>query len=107
MRRFVFGLFLLLSLTARAWAEPPDAATKLGRGLHNTTFGWFEIINEIGNESDRRGPWIGFPAGLWRGVFLGVGRTIIGVAELITFPFENGKKGYGPILLPETAFGHR
>lgn len=97
-----FGILLLT--TNLAWA---DAGTKLGRGLSNTAFGWFEIVNEIGNESDRHGPFIGFTSGLIRGVTFGVGRTLAGVAEIVTFPWPNGKRGYDPIVLPESVFSRR
>ena len=88
--------------TARA-----DAATKLSRGVNNTALGWFEVVNEIGNESDRHGPWIGFPSGLIRGAAFGLIRTAAGVFEVVTFPFPNGGKGYAPIVLPESAWVRR
>ena len=84
-----------------------DAGTKFGRGLSNTAFGWFEIINEIGNESDRHGPFIGVTSGLIRGSVFGIGRTLAGIAEIITFPWPNGKRGYAPIVLPESVFSRR
>lgn len=87
-----------------AWA---DAGTKFGRGLSNTAFGWFEIVNEIGNESDRHGPFIGFPSGLIRGTTFGLGRTLAGIAEILTFPWPNGNRGYEPLVLPESVFSRR
>ncbi len=85
-----------------------DAGTKFGRGLTNTAFGWFEIINEIGNESDRHGPFIGFPSGIIRGAAFGIARTAAGVFELVTFPLPNHPQDdYGPIILPESVFGRR
>ena len=97
-----FGI-LLFNMNL-AWA---DAGTKFGRGLSNTAFGWFEIVNEIGNESDRHGPIIGFPSGFIRGATFGVGRTLAGIAEIVTFPWPNGKRGYEPLVLPESVFSHR
>ena len=104
MRRWVLVLMILLAPPRWAYA---DAGTKLGRGLVNTGFGWFEIVNEIGNESDRHGPWIGFPSGLVRGTAFGIVRTAAGVYELVTFPFPNGKKGYQPLVLPESPWTRR
>lgn len=99
MKRWIIVLMILVVAPRWAWA---DAGTKFGRGLTNTAFGWFEIVNEIGNESDRHGPWIGFPSGLLRGTVFGIGRTLAGVYELVTFPLPNGQRGYGSIVSPET-----
>lgn len=88
-----------------AWGADP--ATKLSRGLVNTLWGWFEIVNEMGNEADRKGPWMGIPTGLVRGSFFGVGRTLTGVYEIVTFLLPNGKKDYEPIILPESVFARR
>lgn len=104
------AVFLLTGLMA-VWlpgAALADAGTKFGRGLANAGLGWFEIINEIGNESDRHGPFIGFPSGLIRGSAFALVRTLAGVYEIVTFPLPNGsKKGYGPLVLPENPFDRR
>lgn len=109
MIRRVLVLSLLLAAIADggAIAFGDDAANKLGRGIQNVTFGWFEIVNEIGNESDRRGPLIGFISGLVRGAGLGLIRTTAGIFETLTFPLPNGEKGYGSIVIPETVFHRR
>jgi putative exosortase-associated protein (TIGR04073 family) len=86
------------------WA---DAGTKLARGLANTATGMFELVNEIGNEADRHGLWIGIPSGIFRGTVFGIGRTLAGVYEIVTFPFPNGSKGYEPIVYPESVFKRR
>ena len=99
MRRWMVILLVLLMAPRPVWA---DAATKLSRGVNNVLLGWFEVVNEIGNESDRHGPWIGVPSGIIRGAAFGIVRTAAGVYEVISFPFPNGKKGYQPIVLPET-----
>jgi len=106
LRTYLLLLGLLMGAFPRIASA--DAGTKFGRGLSNTGFGWFEIINEIGNESDRHGPLIGFPSGLIRGTVFAVIRTVAGVYEVVTFPFPNGsQKGYGPIVQPESVFDRR
>lgn len=100
-------IFLLVFLTTMETAWGADPATKLSRGLVNTLWGWFEIVNEMGNEADRKGPWMGIPAGLVRGSFFGVGRTLAGGYEVVTFLLPNGKKGYEPIVMPESVFARR
>lgn len=104
MKRWIFFLLIFLAIPGWAWA---DAATKLGRGLNNTLFGWFEVVNEVGNESDRHGPWIGFPAGIVRGAAYGIARTVVGAYELVTFVLPNGKRGYDPLILPELVWVRR
>lgn len=99
------GLFL--SLVVCPALARADAATKLSRGVNNTLFGWFEIINEIGNESDQHGFWIGLPSGLFRGTTFMAGRMLAGVYEIVTFPFPNGSQGYAPVVLPESVFKRR
>ena len=103
-RRMAVFLLVFWLAGGIAWADP---ARKLGRGLSNSIWGWFEVVNEIGNEADRRGLWIGIPAGLVRGSFFGIGRTLAGVFEVATFLLPNGEKGYEPILLPESVFARR
>ncbi len=107
MRRYLFLMFLVsLVGIGPAWGAT-DPATKLSRGIQNTAFGWFEIINETGNAADKRGFWIGFPEGLMRGTAFGAVRTVAGVFEVISFPFPYGDKGYDAIVLPESAFTRR
>lgn len=99
-------LFLLVFWMAGGIASA-DPARKLGRGVVNLGFGWFEIVNETGHEADRRGPLMGIPSGLVRGCFFGTGRMLAGVYEVVTFLLPNGKKGYEPIILPESVFARR
>lgn len=102
----ILGLMSVLCVVSPqlAWA---DGGTKLGRGVSNLLFGWFEIVNEIGNESDRHGIWIGLPSGLVRGAAFTAARILAGAYEVVTFPFPNGSKGYEPVLLPESVFKRR
>lgn len=103
----LFCVCLMLVGVMPAWAVNYDAGTKLGRGVNNLVFGWFEIINEIGNQADGHGLWIGVPAGFFRGLFFGIGRTLTGAWETVTFLFPNGKRGYAPLILPESVFARR
>lgn len=106
MKKTMCLLFLSCVLLP-AIVSGDDAGTKLGRGLSNTAFGMFEMVNELGTQSDKHGPWIGVPAGIIRGAVFGLGRELAGVCEIITFPFPNGKRGYEPLVLPESVFQRR
>ena len=97
-------VMMTLLQSGPAWA---DAATKLARGASNAGLGWFEIINEMGNESDRRGPIIGMGSGAIRGAVFGIVRMAAGAYEIVTFPFPNGKRGYAPVVQPESVFARR
>ena len=98
---------LMMMIFLQSYPVWADAATKLARGASNAGLGWFEIINEMGNESDRHGPMIGVPSGAIRGAVFGIARMGAGVYEIITFPFPNGKRGYAPVVQPESVFAHR
>ena len=70
---------------------------KLSRGILNTAFGWFEIGQtacEIGKEE---GIPAGLTYGLGKGFFFFIGRTAVGLYELVTFAVPV-PKDYAPIL---------
>lgn len=106
------GLVLALSV-AVAWGEEalpeagggkPDGAggawEKAGRGLGNLTLGFLvEWPKTMLRETEDHGPGYGLTVGLIKGMGLGVGRTLVGVYELVTFPLPNGSD-YAPILEP-------
>lgn len=88
---------------------------KLGRGLANTTTGLLEIPLAMQTINKKEGPIAGLFMGLIVGTGTAVARTLIGVAETITFPIPFIGTGYGPLLEPEfllhpnqphTAFGY-
>ena len=74
---------------------------KLGRGLANTFGGLLEVPMTISHVSAQEGPVAGFTVGTLYGAGAAVTRTVVGVAEVLTFPFPLPDIGYGPILLPE------
>ena len=103
---------LTMLMTALVWfAATPSAAAaleaksgpirKLSRGLANTVAGVLEIpltISKVGNEE---GPVAALSWGLLNGCGAALGRTLVGVVELATFPFPLGDIGYRPLLEPE------
>jgi len=77
---------------------------KAGRGLGNLTLGFLvEWPKTVVLESEAHGPAFGLTVGLIKGMGLGVGRTLVGVYELVTFPLPNGSD-YGPVLEPGSPF---
>ncbi|MBI3002553.1 MAG: exosortase system-associated protein, TIGR04073 family [candidate division NC10 bacterium] len=111
------GVLLGLSVAVAWGAEPaaendserangvPGAWEKAERGLSNITVGFLiEVPKTVAHESEAHGPLFGATAGLIKGMGLGVGRTFVGVYELLTFPTPNGVVGYAPVLEPGTPF---
>lgn len=87
---------------------------KLGRGLSNTIFGFLEILIQpykVGESED--GGIAACTYGVAKGITYFLGREIVGVVEIITFPmplpgatnnkYETGW-GYGPLMRPEWIF---
>jgi putative exosortase-associated protein (TIGR04073 family) len=77
---------------------------KAGRGLSNVTLGFLvEWPKTVVVETEAHGPAFGMTVGLIKGMGLGVGRTLLGVYELVTFPLPNGSD-YEPVMEPGTPF---
>ena len=74
---------------------------KLSRGLANTATGVLEIPLTIATVGQEEGPVAGLSWGLLLGLGAAVTRTVVGVAETLTFPFPLPRTGYEPILEPE------
>lgn len=110
------GVLLVLSVAVAWGGEPtpkdsqgangvPGAWDKAERGLSNVTVGFIiEVPKTVAHESETHGPFFGATVGLIKGMGLGVGRTLVGVYELVTLPAPNGVVGYAPVLEPGTPF---
>lgn len=100
----VLGLFVLLPLTARADSEDmpkgQNALRKLGRGTANVLFGVVEVPNQVTKANSEHGGGAGFGYGIPKGLFRWVGRELVGVYEIVTFPVPL-PRGYKPIMHPE------
>lgn len=97
---------LLLSGVASAYAAEDmgghnTAGRKLCRGVGNTLFGWMELPLYIRTVSEEESAVAGICCGTVMGLGRAVGRTLIGVVEIATFPFPLPSKGYGPLIEPE------
>lgn len=91
---------VLPALALPAAAEERTAADKFGRGLAGITFGVMEVPGNIVQETRANGALSGWTIGL----FVGLGklplRTLVGVYELVTAPFEV-PAGFASVLEPE------
>ena len=102
------GFVCLLGGGAPAYAEVSERASpsirKLGRGLANTIGGIFEIPLTMHAVGVEKGPAAGLTLGLLMGVGAAITRTVVGLVEVVTFPFPFSTNGYEPILHPEFIF---
>ena len=108
----IFGGLLCLGVSSITWAEDPparpicpicqragdetaDYPAKAGytllRGATNTLFGWTEIIRQPAEEVKAGGNLF---TGIVKGIGQGVGRTVAGAGEILTFWTPKGKDGY-------------
>lgn len=62
---------------------------KILRGGTNVVTGWIEIFNQATKKTRSSGPAQGLTVGVLKGLWYGVGRTLHGAAELVTFPLAN------------------
>ena len=69
---------------------------QLGRSLCNVCFGLLEIPINILRVTEDEGDMPGISKGVALGIWRGLVREVVGVAELVTFPF-----GWAPIIEPE------
>lgn len=102
------GLLFSLVLPMSAAAQD-DTAAKIGlkafRGVSNTVLGLVtDIPRTMYYDSLAEGPGFGLTVGFFEGIAFGVGRTLVGVYELVTFPVPF-PADYQPILAPGDPFG--
>ena len=97
-------IFLMLIFTASVHAadlaQPGTPARKLQRGFLNIALSPFELSNQFSKErkTDKFPPsWM---SAIGRGGLYMVGRMVVGVEEILTFPIS-APANYGPILQPE------
>ena len=75
---------------------PEQIGNKLAHGVANTVTGIVEVPKNMYIESNRKGPAYGIPVGLFTGIVQGIGRTLTGVVDLVTFPIPTK-----PIIYPD------
>lgn len=83
-----------------ALAQEQSSARKFGRGLAGLVVGFLEIPGNVVEESRENGALQGVTIGLGKGLGMFVTRTLVGVYELLSAPFEV-PDGFEPILEPE------
>jgi putative exosortase-associated protein (TIGR04073 family) len=78
----------------------PAAAQKAVRGLANTGLGVVvELPKTVYYDTLEDGPLYGLTVGVLEGLSWGIARTLVGIYEVLTFPFPT-PEGYRPIYTP-------
>ncbi len=108
-RKPVAPLILLMSLlvatplfATEAGQYATDAGTKLGRGVVNVATGWVEIPKQSVIGGKENGVLGGF-GGFFKGIGLGVARTLAGAFEIATFWVPVPER-FEPVIQPPTVF---
>ena len=98
------SVVLVSGLVTAAFAEdmvPPAAAEKAVRGLANTGLGLgVELPKTVYYDTLEDGPLYGLTVGVLEGLSWGIARTLVGIYEVVTFPFP-APEGYRPIYKPD------
>ena len=87
---------------------------KLGRGVSNVLFGIFEVFIQPYKVNEAEGGIAAVSYGLFKGLFYFIGREVVGVIDIVTFPitlpeassskYGSSSWGYGPLIEPEWIF---
>ena len=88
-------LAFFVSISGILYADTP--LTKLGRGIANAGTCPFEIVKAGSEMLDEHGPAAALTVGFLKGVYKTGIRALVGVYEVVTFPFPF-PEGYKPIL---------
>lgn len=80
-----------------------DPIEKLGRGITNTATAWLEIPKEIGRKVEKSSTLAGLVVGPLKGLAKAIGRTAIGVYDVVTFLIPLPRR-YEPVIEPEYVF---
>ena len=82
---------------------------KLGRGITNAAFCFLELPMKWTDVTEEKGSLAGLTYGTLKGVCFTVARAVVGVVDIVTFPFplpgcpddlDDVGWGYGPIMKP-------
>jgi putative exosortase-associated protein (TIGR04073 family) len=108
MNTKLFGALVVATVVASSLCyastdEPPsghNAVRKLGRGCANLLFGVVEMPNQYTKAVSEHGGAAGVTYGVPKGFVRWIGRELVGVYEIVTFPIPF-PHGYRPVMKPE------
>ena len=107
----IFAVMVIGASTSQAADDPwiMKPVEKLGRGIANVAFGPLEILMKGYDVTQEMGGIAGLTYGPLKGVSYTIAREIVGVVDIVTFPFPlpdcpddpaGFGAGYGPIMRP-------
>lgn len=103
----MIGVSLPSASAEEIWVMKP--VEKLGRGIANVAFGPLEILMKGYDVTQAQGGIAGLTYGALKGVSWTIAREVVGVIDIVTFPFplpgcpddpNDAGWGYGPIMNP-------
>jgi len=106
----VSTIMFVSAVDANAMSYEDNPARKLGRGIANTAMGILEVPIKISDVNKEDGGIAAVTYGTCLGLAHFVAREVVGVFEIVTFPFpmpggdvelDGNGWGYGPIMTPE------
>jgi putative exosortase-associated protein (TIGR04073 family) len=101
MLKKVFLLVLIAQLFALSlYAEDYNPLRKVARGAANATLGWVEIPRQTIKVNQKKGDIAGVFWGPLKGFVCFIGRTAVGIYEMVTFLVPP----YKPVVEPEFIF---
>lgn len=106
-KHFLLLVILLISFLSLTFSVKSvfadDCLTKAGRGIANVATGWLEVPKEVAKQTEKAGDIAGFFVAPIKGIAKGLGRTLAGVYDVVTFliPIPHD---YEPLIEPEFVF---
>jgi len=95
----------VLIMTMATPSQAYDMGDKACRGVAGVALGLLELPGNMVDVSKKQNILLGLTAGFAKGVFMVPVRELVGVFELLTFPFEL-QKGYEPLIEPDYPWGY-
>ena len=107
----IFAVMVIGASTSQAADDPwiMKPVEKLGRGIANVAFGPLELLMKGWDVTQEQGGIAGVTYGPLKGVCYVIAREVVGVVDIVTFPFplpgcpddpNDAGWGYGPIMRP-------
>lgn len=115
--RYMLAAAVMMAVVAFAVPTPASAAGplyrstypskvtyKLGSGIGNILFCWAEIPLEINEEIQNTDPFTGTIVGFGKGLWFTGRRFVLGIVDVVTFPFDIYGNNYQSIQRTEFPF---
>lgn len=100
IKRICLLMIILQLLILPLYAQDYNPLRKLSRGIVGASLGWTEMPRQMIEVNKEEGEVAGFFLGCFKGLLCTVGRTLLGMYEIVTFLLPS----YRPLVEPEFLF---